>query len=157
MSTEFGNLLPHWATGFSSTPVVGSQLCTRDGRKFGNAVIFSATHQENLGIVFTCVTDVGGAMFLTEKEILEGFYPLELVMNPKTHPGVIRLENKGCVSLTIKTCTECPNISSARHYTQDSFENLTELKCKKIGKIIAIQEFNDAAPKIPEWCPIRCL
>lgn len=91
--------LPHWAIGISSTPIVGSQLCTRDGRRMGNAVIVSSEDDNDWGRpMFTCVTDVGTTMKLTALEIEECFHPLHFVMDPARHPGVERLAAKAMES-----------------------------------------------------------
>ena len=89
--------LPEWATGVSSTPIIGSQLCTRDGRRMGNAVIVGSEDDNDWGRpMFTCVTDVGTIMKLTALEIEECFHPLHFVMDPARHPGVERLAAKEC-------------------------------------------------------------
>ena len=60
------------------------------------------------------------------------------------------------VKLTIASCDMCPNQTSERYYTGDSFETCFEWKCSAAGKkTIAILDWNDKKPKIPSWCPLR--
>jgi hypothetical protein len=82
--------LPPWATGKSTELVIGSQLCTRDGRRFGNAVVMSTSEHPVLGPLWVIVTDVGTMMYFTTREVENGFWPPQWVMDPSRHPGVIR-------------------------------------------------------------------
>lgn len=50
-------------------PCVGLTLLTKDGRKSGNCII-----ADEVDGVFSCLTDFGNRITLTEKEIAEGFY-----------------------------------------------------------------------------------
>lgn len=60
------------------------------------------------------------------------------------------------VNLKINHCGECPNMNTERYYTADSWENVSEWRCSSNkNKRIALQEWNDSAPPIPEWCPLR--
>lgn len=60
------------------------------------------------------------------------------------------------VKLEIKSCKDCPNMKSDRHYTADSFENEFIWTCKASqGKLIAYMDWNDKLPPIPKWCPLR--
>lgn len=53
--------------------VPGTQLCTKDGRRMGNAHII-ATQNRDFGRVYECLTDAGNCMTLTAKEIRTAFY-----------------------------------------------------------------------------------
>jgi hypothetical protein len=61
------------------------------------------------------------------------------------------------VNLVITACNKCPYMKSERHYTADSFETCFEWKCTRgnINKTIAIQDWNDKTPPIPDWCALR--
>lgn len=70
-------LLPEWAIGFAkgkyNTP--GAQLCTRDGRRLGNAFIMSIDDNYHV------MTDIGNVLVLTENEVKEAFYPPRYYMD----------------------------------------------------------------------------
>lgn len=72
--------LPDWAVarnwGYDLLP--GAQLCTRDGRRTGNAYIISKENKDYAGLagfveVYHCLTDAGSRFAFTEPEILEAF------------------------------------------------------------------------------------
>ncbi len=59
------------------------------------------------------------------------------------------------VQLELTSCTDCPHWNSERYYTADSFEHVMEWKCKKVdNKTIALQDWNDKDPGIPDFCPL---
>ena len=59
------------------------------------------------------------------------------------------------VIVKIQDCSQCPHQEVKRHYTADSFEMVFDWVClKNHGAIVAIVEWNDKKPKIPEWCPL---
>lgn len=73
--------IPHWAIGTTTDYLaIGAQLCTRDGRRCGNAVTTAVVtrHGCNVAVV---VTDMGTKMHLTESELQELFYPPEWLMD----------------------------------------------------------------------------
>lgn len=60
------------------------------------------------------------------------------------------------VTLKLQACNQCPHMQSERHYTADSFEDVAAWKCMRDGgRTIALVDWNDKAPPIPEWCPLR--
>ena len=60
------------------------------------------------------------------------------------------------VNFKLTSCEKCPNMKADRYYTADSFEQCYEWKCKATNdRQIAIQDWNDKAPPIPKWCPLR--
>lgn len=67
--------LPDWATGhnIASELKEGTQLCTKDGRRTGNARIIYAGSDEH-GAFYNCMTDRGNLMVLSTSEIHELFY-----------------------------------------------------------------------------------
>lgn len=69
--------LPEWAIGFAkgNYKTLGAQLCTRDGRKMGNAFIMSIDDNYHV------MTDMGNVLVLTENEIKELFYPPKYYMD----------------------------------------------------------------------------
>ena len=72
---EYNNMLPEWATGKNKLKelIVGTQLCTKDGRRTGNARIISI--EERYGYtVYVAKTDVGNLMNLIESEVYSMFY-----------------------------------------------------------------------------------
>jgi len=88
--------LPHpaWATGIASQWMeLGAQLCTKDGRRMGNAVVMSVEVRD--GRYFACIlTDAGNELKLTETELAELFYHPEWKMNPATAPGCVHSFSK---------------------------------------------------------------
>lgn len=55
----------------------------------------------------------------------------------------------------VDSCSKCPNMTSNRHYTADSFEFVFEWSCGAVrNKHICYHEFPDKEPAIPEWCPL---
>lgn len=79
--------LPEWAIArnWDYSLVPGAQLCTKDGRKTGNAHVLRVRGSvvENL-IVHECITDAGSFLTLTEKEILDQFWVGDWISDPKT-------------------------------------------------------------------------
>jgi len=76
-------LLPFWAERLSDGNYmeVGAQLCTKDGRRFGNAKVIG------LGIILQIQTPIaivktesGNEMKLTEKELRRYFYKPQYIM-----------------------------------------------------------------------------
>lgn len=77
--------MPEWAIGVSDGIQVGSQLCTRDGRRIGNARVVGS-EVELAGSMFSIKawpvrTDFGNELFLTTSEIEEFFYPPKWLMS----------------------------------------------------------------------------
>jgi len=79
-----GYPIPNWAVGLSEGNYMeaGAQLCTRDGKKTGNAYVHKITEHKKLGQLATVVTDVGNIMQLTLPELVNMFYPPQYVMAP---------------------------------------------------------------------------
>lgn len=72
---EYNNMIPDWATGKNKLKelIVGTQLCTKDGRRTGNARIISI--EERYGhIVYVARTDAGNLINLVESEVHSMFY-----------------------------------------------------------------------------------
>jgi hypothetical protein len=87
MIEQTRNQLPHWAIGYASGNymIEGAQLCTKDGRKIGNAFVNKVfTCQENLEIV----TDMGNVVILNQQEAEELFYPPMYVMDKNKARGM---------------------------------------------------------------------
>lgn len=79
--------LPFWSDGKLSGShhdflEVRAQLCTRDGRRFGNAVVVGT--REAYGVpVADVLTDMGNTMTLNLKELRSGFYPPQWRVSPE--------------------------------------------------------------------------
>ena len=84
---------PEWSTGYAKHITdVGAQLCTRDGRKIGNAVVLRWP-VESHGFQFAeVVTDAGTRLKLTEGELREFFHEPTYLMDPGTAPGLDRAQ-----------------------------------------------------------------
>lgn len=81
--------LPDWAVGrnWDYSLVPGAQLCTKDGRKTGNAHVLRVDERcLNSGkSYFDCITDAGSYIHdLTEQELLEQFWVGDWISDPKT-------------------------------------------------------------------------
>lgn len=75
--------LPEWAErrigpGLDGYAYERAQLCTRDGRRIGNAVVIRA-----FGGNYTVLTDMGTEMTLRRHELCELFHPPKYVMKPE--------------------------------------------------------------------------
>lgn len=79
-----GYPIPDWAVGLSEGNYMeaGAQLCTRNGKKIGNAYVHRIIEHEQLGQLATVVTDVGNIVQFTLPELVEAFYPPQYVMAP---------------------------------------------------------------------------
>lgn len=75
-------LLPSWTEKESSGDYmeVGAQLCTRDGRKCGNAFVNGIICHDKLGDIAEVVTDAGSVFNCTPRELAELFYPPKFIL-----------------------------------------------------------------------------
>lgn len=75
--------LPEWAVDFAHGKLVlGAQLCTRDGRRMGNAHIVAIPEREFVrNEVYLILTDAGNSVAMLESEIKDAFYPPKYVSN----------------------------------------------------------------------------
>ena len=65
---------------------VNTLLCTKDGRKCGNALIVGFDHFASFsGMAYHCITDYGSRMCLTRTEIEELFYTKGLCDDDHKH------------------------------------------------------------------------
>ena len=73
--TALAFFMPNWAVGANRNyeVVVGAQLCTKDGRRMGNAHVI-ATANASSGNYFIILTDAGNRVTMTEQEIRSAFY-----------------------------------------------------------------------------------
>lgn len=82
--------LPEWAVarnwGYELVP--GAQLCTKDGRRTGNAHILrvrEAPEHPNYTHLYDCITDAGSYIgSFSETEVLEQFHIGDWISDPKT-------------------------------------------------------------------------
>jgi hypothetical protein len=89
----FDDVMPDWAIGTASELAPGAQLCTRDGRKVGNAVI-SGPKEWTLGGYWPVLTDAGTTLRLNDAEIAGLFWPPQWLMDPATAPGQRKLKKE---------------------------------------------------------------
>lgn len=78
--------IPDWATGrnWAYELVPGAQLCTKDGRRTGNAHIVK-TVTGCLGVhdvLYECLTDAGSKFIFTEAELLTAFSIGDWISDP---------------------------------------------------------------------------
>ncbi len=92
--------LPGWAESHISPHLDGyaklrAQLCTRDGRRMGNAVIAEIALRGNNGMpLYTVVTDMGNTIKMSHAEMVDAFYPPQYVMKPEA----VGVRLKACVN-----------------------------------------------------------
>lgn len=96
MTTEFlfDDFTPGWAIGTTTELAPGAQLCTRDGRKIGNAVISGPKVAERGREYWPVLTDAGTALRLNDAEVAELFWQPKWLMDPATSPGVRKLKKE---------------------------------------------------------------
>jgi hypothetical protein len=82
--------IPHWANGTTTVPTLGAQLCTRDGRGVGNAVIMGGCAGRDGELSWEILTDAGNTLHFSEAELAESFWPPRWVMDPRDAPGLSR-------------------------------------------------------------------
>lgn len=77
-------LLPDWAVAENLTKALepGAQLCTKDGRKIGNAHIIKITDGCLGGKIYLILTDAGTPVPLSETEVHELFYVGRWISDP---------------------------------------------------------------------------
>lgn len=79
--------LPKWAIGTATELAPGAQLCTRDGRKVGNAVVSGPKVSECGREYWPVLTDAGTTLRLSDAEVAELFWPPRWLMDPASAPG----------------------------------------------------------------------
>lgn len=89
-------MLPDWAESYSPNGIlcVGRQLCTKDGRRLGNAFItreLESIPTIVLVTVWEVVTDAGNVLKMTAQEIRELFYVGDYIARLHTIPGLRNL------------------------------------------------------------------
>lgn len=92
-------VLPDWAECYDPTGTVelNRQLCTKDGRRIGNAFV-----TKGAGIIpsivaiqaWEVVTDAGNVLKLTTDEINELFYIGHYIAKPNSIPGLRNLKHE---------------------------------------------------------------
>ena len=94
--------LPEWAIGrnWSYDLQPGAQLCTKDGRRMGNAHVLRCGINKQYGsanrgiMLYDCITDAGSYIHsMPENELTEAFYIGEWISDPKTL--IARFGNQG--------------------------------------------------------------
>ena len=89
-------VLPDWAESYSPDGILcpGRQLCTKDGRRLGNAFITRELEPIPtlvLVAVWEIVTDAGNVLKMTAQEIRELFYVGDYIAHLHTIPGLRNL------------------------------------------------------------------
>ncbi|MBK1711269.1 hypothetical protein [Rubrivivax gelatinosus] len=81
---------PEWVAGMTNDwTAIGAQLCTKDGRVTGNAVV-TGSKEANGTPFYSVVTDVGTQLHLSEQELKSRFHQPRFTMVVERHPGVLR-------------------------------------------------------------------
>lgn len=90
---EYEAQLPPWAIGKAKGfDDIGAQLCTKDGRKMGNAIVVGTKTAINMDAL-VIITDAGNMLTLTERELRESFHEPVWLLDVDKHPGVQRHRN----------------------------------------------------------------
>lgn len=84
------NVLPDWAKEYKpdNTLQAGRQLCTKDGRRVGNAFILNIEVSHGIP-VWLVLTDAGNLMKMEDSEVNEFFHIGLYIANIKTIPGLV--------------------------------------------------------------------
>lgn len=84
---EWDAILPHWAIRIAQPGIleVGAQLCTRDGRRMGNAHIigFKEDALDTGRPYYHVMTDAGTRMVMNSTEINDSFWPPRWISDVK--------------------------------------------------------------------------
>lgn len=86
-------VLPDWAERYdpSGTIEPGRQLCTKDGRRIGNAYVIELVGYIH-GDVWSVLTDAGNKVNMLESEIRGAFYIGDYISKSYTIPGLRNLK-----------------------------------------------------------------
>jgi hypothetical protein len=94
-------VLPDWAERYdpSGTLELHRQLCTKDGRRMGNAFITKIGTTMSIADFkpepcYTVLTDAGSQVRMIESEIRDAFYIGEYIAKPHTIPGLRNLKRE---------------------------------------------------------------
>lgn len=92
-------VLPDWAESYSPDGILcpGRQLCTKDGRRLGNAFItreLESIPTIVLVTVWEVVTDAGNVLKMTAQEIRELFYVGDYIAHLHTIPGLRNIKDE---------------------------------------------------------------
>ena len=90
----FDDMMPDWAIGTASELAPGAQLCTRDGRWVGNAVISGPKVLVHGHEFWPVLTDAGTTLLLNDAEVTQLFWPPRWLMDPATAPGQRKLKKE---------------------------------------------------------------
>lgn len=94
-------VLPDWAERYdpSGTLELHRQLCTKDGRRLGNAFITKIGNTMSIADFkpepcYTVLTDAGSQVRMIESEIRDAFYIGEYIAKSHTIPGLRNLKRE---------------------------------------------------------------
>lgn len=94
-------VLPDWAERYdpSGTLELHRQLCTKDGRRLGNAFITKIGTTMSIADFkpepcYTVLTDAGSQIRMIESEIRDAFYIGEYIAKSHTIPGLRNLKRE---------------------------------------------------------------
>lgn len=133
MSDTYNPHQPPWATGVARGYLeVGAQLCTRDGRRIGDAVV--------LQVMPTCKgtsariwTDACTDLVLNESELAELFHEPEWLMKPETSPGMTAFAAHRAVHYMIMRIRTEPRVARLIGDGTQAFDLLSAAWCTKTG------------------------
>lgn len=91
--------IPPWATGRACGAFIeiGAQLCTKDGRIIGNAVVVELDERligDVAKPVARIITDIGTSLVLTENELKEFFHAPEWTMDVSRFKAILAAREK---------------------------------------------------------------
>lgn len=131
MSDSYDPNTPPWATGAARGYLeVGAQLCTRDGRRIGNAVVLQVMPTCK-GTAARIYTDAGTDLVLNEAELEELFHEPEWLMKPETSPGMTAFAAHRAVSYLITRIRTEPRVASLIGDGTQAFDLLAAAWCVK--------------------------
>jgi hypothetical protein len=94
---DLDGFLPFWAIGKTKTPCVGAQLCTRNGRRCGNAVITALVSSKSRSgqNLWELTTDAGNVIRVNDDELAELFYEPKWVVSVRDSPAFRARQRRG--------------------------------------------------------------
>lgn len=86
LESIYADPLPDWAVAYNRAKKLtfGTQLCTKDGRKMGNATIFnveSPNYEDESIKLYSCISDAGNRFKMNAQEIHERFWIGDYIIN----------------------------------------------------------------------------
>lgn len=137
MSDTYHPNQPPWATGVARGYLeVGAQLCTRDGRRIGNAVVLQVMPSCK-GASARLWTDACTDLVLNEAELAELFHEPEWLMDPARSPSMTAFAAHRAVHHLIMRIRSEPRVANLIGDGTQAFDLLAAAWWAKTGMPVA--------------------